>query len=57
MTVSLPLERRSVHSKLSSTGRILYRAWHSRQPIFKLDNEVSHKPFSQRVIGLGLKKP
>jgi hypothetical protein len=28
----------------------------SRQPIFKFDDQVSHKPLSQRIIGLGREK-
>ena len=33
------------------------RAWANRQLIFQLDDQVSHKPLSQRVIGLGCEKP
>ena len=33
------------------------RGWVSRQLIFKLNDQVSHKPSGQRVIGLGCEKP
>jgi hypothetical protein len=33
-----------------------YRAWLSRQPIFKFDDQVPYKPFNQRVVGLGCEK-
>ena len=36
---------------------MFWRGWVSRQLIFKLNDQVSHKPRGQRVIGLGCEKP